>query len=694
MPEYFNNILCVSVPELTEGNNPVIEGETLHKYITRNKYVRVRKGGGPKTPALLNWDLLREDIKKRYIDRYGDPREAVKSYSLKNLIEIDYEAIQFFSEYLLPDGRHLTTDKQTEYCNNAKVLNALGQIVNDRTALRKALGGSTRNIWKKLAESATRLKPKEKEDTDTVKQQSVIVAHTLPENHLRLKEKVEQYRQNGYISLVSGKFLNKNAGKVTDTQQEATMRQLLRHHNNLDNEQIRTLYNIVAENLAWDKITAQTVANYRVKWDLVTHGGRKGEISFDNTKAMLTKRSAPVFPLYYWTADGWDVELLYQKTEIDSKGNSKTTYHNRLTVVVVLDPCLNYPIGFAIGTHETPELIKAAMRNAINHTRDLFGERYKVLQLQTDNYGKKTLKSVYEAVSEKFTPARVHNAKAKVIEPYFSRLNKKYCQLLPNWSGFGIASGTKKQPNTEYLNKIHSSFPDEAGVRMQIATIIESERALVREKYLAAFSEMPVEDKKQITQEEFLYLLGDTTGFTNRLSAQGLVVKINGQKHEYDSFDVNFRLNANVDWVVKYDPQAPDQVLATTEDGSLRFILTEKYVQPMAMRDRKDGDSDQLQLVKNFNKSIKAEITAGMAKDYELVEAVFNDNPRLSDTLTKLVLTDSTGQHKDNKSAARLHSAQKLLKKQERKEEKQEEKSWRQEQEEYLDSKIDINKYL
>jgi len=664
MPEYYNNILCVSVPELTEGSNPVIERETLHKYITRNKYIRVRKGGGPKTPALLNWDLLRSDIKARYIERYGDPRETVKSYSLKSMIEIDYAAIQFYSEYLLPDGRHLTTDKQTEYCNNAKVLNALGQIVNDRTALRKALGGSTRNIWKKLAESAARLKPKE-DNADLEKSEkieSVIIAHTLPENHLRLKEKVEQYRQNGYISLVSGKFLNKNAGKVTDTQQEATMRQLLRHHNNLDNEQIRTLYNIVAENLVWDKITAQTVANYRSKWDLETHGGRKGEISFDNTKAMLIKRSAPTFPLYYWTADGWDVELLYQKTEVDGNGNSKTTYHNRLTVVLVLDPCLNYPIGYAIGTHETPGLIKEAMRNAINHTRDLFGERYKVLQLQTDNYGKKALLPIYEAVSEKFTPARVHNAKSKVVEPYFSRLNKKYCQLLPNWSGFGIASGTKKQPNTEYLNKIHSSFPDEAGVRMQISTIVESERALVREKYLAAFAEMPQEDKKLISHEEFLYLLGETTGFTNRLSAQGLVAKINGQKHEYDCFDLNFRKNADVDWILRYDPSNTDQVLATTADGSLRFMLTEKYVQPMALRDRNDGDSDQLQLVKNFNKSIKAEITAGMAKDYELVEAVFNDNPKLSDTLTKLVLTDSAGQHKDNKSAARL-SAQKLLKK-------------------------------
>ena len=31
---------------------------------------------------------------------------------------------------------------------------------------------------------------------------------------------------------------------------------------------------------------------------------------------------------------------------------------------MVLDPCCNYPIGYAIGTHETPELIKEALRIA------------------------------------------------------------------------------------------------------------------------------------------------------------------------------------------------------------------------------------------------------------------------------------------------------------------------------------------
>lgn len=97
----------------------------------------------------------------------------------------------------------------------------------------------------------------------------------------------------------------------------------------------------------------------------------------------------------YWTLDGWDVELVYQKRQpVDKKVNGetrtykKTTYHNRKTIVVVLDACGKYPIGYAVGDHESPALIREALRNAIKHARELFGARYKPLQLQSDNYQK------------------------------------------------------------------------------------------------------------------------------------------------------------------------------------------------------------------------------------------------------------------------------------------------------------------
>lgn len=679
MPEPYNNLICLKPSELTSVG--VITEAALIKYTQRNKSIVARKGGGKDNSLLLYWDNLRPELRDRYrrITK-SNPADTIKS-SAKLKIETDYEAIDFFAtKFFLPDGRHLKPEKQKQLVVNSQILNAIIKIKNERTLARKSRGISTRDMWTDIISDVKALKKE--------------LNHSL-QCSARLKQQVDEYIKNGYLSLISAKFMNSNAAKVTDTDQEAALRQLLRKHTNLDNEQIRTLYNIVADSLGWKGITAATVANYRVKWDLITHSARHGVTSFNNNKAMQVKRSAPSNPMYYWTVDGWDVELLYQKTEIDEKGNTRTTYHNRLTVVIVLDPYCKYPVGYAIGTHETPQLIKDALRNAITHTKELFGDFYKVLQLQTDNYSRKSLTSIYEVCSDKYTPARAHNAKSKVIEPYFNRINKKYCQLMPNWSGFGITSGSSRQPNAEYLNKIRHSFPDEFGCAHQIMQIIEQERMLTIDQYRQAFSEMPAEDKKLINLSEFLMLTGNTTGFTNRLSASGMIVTINGNKCEYDSFEPQFRSLAHLDWTIRFNPEDLSQVLAVSEQDH-RFLLTEKYTQPMALRDRKPGDSEELKQIRQFNTSVRETITEGMAEDAGRVKQLFESYPQLNNTLAKLVLVDSNGLHKDNKASERLApaKAQRVLARQNRKLEAADQRSWAQQQDEYIDNKIDLNKYL
>lgn len=613
--------------------------------------------------------------------KYGDPTEMSRKYTIKSLTNTDARAVIFFAGHTLADGRKLPPDVQREYVLNASLLNAMGNMINERTAKRKALGGNTRNIWKGIAL-----------ELESVR---VEMGHTLPENHRSLQRKFVDYKSNGYIALVSGKWLNNNSKIVKDVQQEAIVRQLLRKHNNLDNEQIKDLYNIVAENCGWKQITkAATIGNYREKWQLDTFSGRKGVNAFDNNIAMTVKRSLPVFPLYYLTMDGWDAELLYQKTSVNDKGHNVTTYHNRATIVVVLDPSVKYPLGYAIGTHETPELIKEALRNAILHTKELFGNMYKPLQLQTDRYGKGGLTPFYEACTKHYTPARAHNAKAKIIEPWFNYFNKKYCQLMPNWSGFGVLSRKEKQPNAEYLNKIHNSFPDFNGVVFQLERMIAAERASLIEKYTSLFREMPADDKLLMRRDDFYLYLGETKKDTNRFNHSGMVLTIDGVKREYDCFDPDFRRYTHIDWTTKYMPGKYDTVLAVSPDGSLRFELTEKYVQPMALKERQEGDALQLQNVKGFNKQIKEAITEGMASDYKEMMDVFNNNPQLNGTTAKLLLVDSNGQHKDQRNASKqLQAAQKVLKKQETKQLKAVEKDWKQEQDAYLDSKLDFDKY-
>lgn len=637
--EYYNDKLCITHAELTDG---LVSKSLIDKWQSTGKVERVRRGCNG-TPALFAVDSLPFKYKTEVYRRFPDMKAQAESKPFIESIEPDGAALNFYETYPLGDGKFLPTEKQTEYANNAAILNAF-RVVLERSNSQRTRQSHKRinktEFWRKAAQALPRIADK--------------FPHSLPENPRRLQEKFNQYQREGYAVLITGKYGKRNAAKIDDDVKESLLVRLISDARNLDNAQIARLYNMVAELQGWDTITPSAVGVWRNKFDLVTAGGRLGETRFRNQKSMQVKRSRPTLPLLYWTMDGWTAELLYQKTE-ERNGRTVTTYTNRLTLVVVLDPCLNYPVGYAIGERENPELIKAALRNAANHTAELFGRRYRVNQLQSDNYGRGNLTPIYEVMGEKYTPARAHNAKAKVIEPFFGYFNKKYCQLCVNWSGFGITSNKNLQPNSEFLNKHRHSFPTADECRQQLTAFVERERAEKREQYVKLFAELPEERRLPLSDEQYLLTFGAETGYQNAIEGTGLRPTIGGIKRDYDCFNPKFREYAHVRWAVKYDPNNLDHVLAVNEDGSLRFMLERKHVQPMALADRREGDAEQLARVHGFNQQLEANITERLALANSKVEQLFNDNPQL-DVATRLLLCDSRGQNKNHKQTRRLQA--------------------------------------
>lgn len=693
MAEYYKNRLCVSKPELCGGQRPILSEAAYNKMVQRQPKLRLRRAS-PAGPALLAWDMLRDDVRRDYIEVYGDPRNNGMEQALKAMIRTDAQAIDYFTNYRLPDGRALPPKNVAEYVANAQMLDVLAIVSQNSVQFIKALNGNNRQLWPNLASAVTRLAHE--------------TGHNLPANPVRLRQKVMAWAQASgtlrYTLLLPKKFGNNNARKLRQQEQESLLRQLLRKHNNFDNEQVRTMYNIVAAKLGWDKLSAQTIANYREKWNLHILPGRKGEQEFYNSRAMLVKRSNPKRAMIYWTVDGWQTELLYQNQSTNSKGQTTTTYHNRPTIVVVLDPSVRYPIGYAIGTHETPALIRQALRNALQHVKELFGQYFKVLQLQSDRYGGGELKSIYEFVAEKYTPARAHNAKAKAIEPWFGWLNKKYCQFMPNWSGVGVASGSQRQPNAEYLNKIRHSFPDFEGVCKQLDQIIEAERARLRDSYMQAWKTLPEADRRPMNTEEYLMVFGEITGFVNSLSPIGIVATIEGKEMVFDSFDTRLRLLEGVQWCLKYDPEDTSQVLALSAkgmngrlieiDGQHRIMLEKKHVQPMALHERTMDDARELRRITDYNKNLKQQIMEVSANDYEQTLELFRHHPELSDTLTKLVLVDGLGQHKDRRNQRHVQAAATQARKLQQQQQEELGQTWVEQQEQWLDGKIELERYM
>ncbi len=482
---------------------------------------------------------------------------------------------------------------------------------------------------------------------------------------MRLQKKFNDYQKQGYEALISGKFMNRNNKKIDNEDKESIILTLISDRRNLQNTQVAMIYNEIAKKMNWKEITEGTVANYKEKFSLESYAGRYGENKFRADKSMQVKRQRPKFSMLYWTADSWDVELLYQKTTENKQGQNVTTYHNRLTVCVILDTSINYPVGYAIGEYETPELIRKAMKDAVNHTKTLFGERYMVNEVQSDRYAIKNLKTVYKSITENFVPAKAHNAKSKVIEPYFKYLNDTYCHFASNWSGYGVTSRKENQPNGNYPTALKKMFPTMEECAEQIAKIIETERQKKREQYKQGFAKLPNDKKQLMSEETFLLYFGTNNtkrggeASTNRLEGSGMNITIAGKKRHYDCFDLEFRRHSYEDWIVKYDEEDLTKVLAVNKEGTLRFMLEAKHIQPMALAERKEGDSEELQRVFDFNKSIESHVTNMICSAQQRTkDLLLNNAPLLDSTLSKLMITDSNGQHKNQRNRHRITDAE------------------------------------
>lgn len=630
--------------------------------------------------VLIEYEALRLNYKKMIQDRYGDPYDYVAKTPIRNLVKPDFKAEEFYLRFRFPNETVLDIEHREKYTMAAAWLNMLIQVNSNKKIIKQDLNISLGQFW------------------DNVESLIITNKIDLPSSYRRLRAKMDEYKEQGYKSLIDSRFGNKIAAKIgkaadgfdpeLEEMQKACILKAASMHNNFDCMQITRGVNIIFEKKGWPTISHSTVYNLCKENSYLTTPGRRGKREYNSRIAMQVKRRAPEFPLQYLTLDGWaPVELMYQ----DETG------YNRLTMVVVLDACGKYPVGYAIGDRETTDLIRAANRNASQHIEELFGARYQPRQLQSDNYGIKKLTPFYTAMAHLHTPAAVGNAKSKIIEPYFNYINKTYCQFQPNWSGFGLTSKKDLQPNTEYLDKIKHTFPDRTGVEKQIHMIIARERQIKIDEYMAKWELLPDSEKLVMRKQDALMVYGQPTGFLNTITGQGLLPTINGDKYTYDTFDPAFRALAHLKWQVIYDDSDLGTILAVSEDNKYQFVLDQKRELPMAIHDMIPEDHQYLSRINSFKKDRVKEIMDTYAKNNALVDKVMKTlplNPSIHDEGNLKLMFTYKGQQKNTLQDARgLKKVKAIEDRKKKKEDTVQADNWQQMQQEYLMSKVEFNKY-
>lgn len=618
--------------------------------------------GGRGVLKVYEYKSLPEDM-KRAIDARLDVYASAKKNVLEQYIEHDASASRYFDEYTTDKGAHLPNThekpvRQTYYAN-AIVLSA---IVRWEQAQQKR---GMRLDWEQVLQSIQSL-------------DRLDYACDLPANARKLREKVQAYKQEGLESLVHKNYkgVNTNAVKVHAGEQEDLLIALIAEHRNFDCEEIAKMYNAqcAARNAQqeqgkpeWKSITASTVRQWQRKMRFITTASKHGAATFNNTMAYQVKRSAPSKAMYMWVLDGWDAELLYQ-----SKKGTKTTYHNRLTVEVVLDAATKYPIGWAVGETESAELIREALRNAERHVEELTGTMLMPHQIQCDNFARKAMMETYTGLAQYVTPAAVGNAKSKIIEPWFRTLNDKYCKYMPNWSGHGVTAGKSGQPNMDITMKQKSGFPTASEIIMEVAALMGVYRRDAFPAYQAAMALLPESERVVLGTRQYLSLFGENTGQTYSLRGTGINVRIDGTPHQYDLLAnpddkaamaeaIRFREKCWEKWSVVRDPLDTAHILVENKDRTEQYVLTLKDEQPMALKDRKPGDYERLAAIWKFNKALKEHVTETLSGHQLNAQCVVHNaqsdgqtaiEKRNYETLSKALITDSRGQHKNERYKA------------------------------------------
>lgn len=228
--EYYGKILCISYNDLTYDDRPVmvngkadysrsrtlkgVHPSTLSeeelapimsipnykKLAAKEKINVVRSGRGLGGYVLVEIATMPLRFQERIKLKYGDMKEDVIRNWLGSHYHIDAKAREFYTRFRFDNGDTLPPEHIQEYTVNASVIEAVMRAMEDATFMRKGMKAGPVN-WGELA--------------GAISYYQAEFGHTLPVSSNRFKKRVNDFKANGYESLISRKFMNQNRRKVT-----------------------------------------------------------------------------------------------------------------------------------------------------------------------------------------------------------------------------------------------------------------------------------------------------------------------------------------------------------------------------------------------------------------------------------------------------------------------------------------------
>lgn len=575
--EYYNKMICVTVDELTQeyDGQRVMTVANYKQLCARKRLFIARKAGGFGVYALIMYSSLPDRFRARFEAIHGNPEQILEQQRMeKKVLKIDKDARDFYMSHILPNGKTLVDTRVEEYTINASVLGLVLTALNERMAKVKALGGGVpKDLWHKALD----LSESYRKDYN----------HTLPNTFRGFRDKMNAYKRDGYVALISGKDGNENTLKITDEAGDQIIALKRSKVPVYTNSQLFAKYNEIAEDKGWKPLKSiSSLVSFlerpevKRRWYDAVHG----ELAAHQKYTRKHKTALPSFRDSLWYADGTKLNLFYKAYDEKGKLQVRTTQ-----VYEVMDAFSEVMLGYFISDRENFNAQYNAFRMAI----ETAGHR--PFEIVVDNQGghkKDEAKELFTQICHVFRFTAPYSGQSKTIESTFGRFQAQI--LHQDWRFTGQNITTKRETSRPNLEFIEANKENLYTLEELKAAYAKAREAWNSAKHPATgvsrfemYQNSVNPDTTAVDQLDMIEMFWLTTQNPATFTASGITIEVDTKKYTYEVLgtdkmpDLEFRKKHTFrQFYVMYDPLDMTQVrLYTKETNGMRYIATaEPYV--------------------------------------------------------------------------------------------------------------------
>lgn len=581
--------------ELTRSDDgEAVMSKDIYDHLIKRKQVNVLQRACRCKKALVEYRSLPERFRTRFEAKYGDPEKTMKQDEMP--LAHDAEAQKFYHDHLLPNGEHLPEEKQAEYTTNARVLNALMDMLNTQKAMRRARNNNTPVIWSSIFRAAENLRE--------------AYGHTLPQSEARLRDKIRQYKKEGYGCLVSGKFCNSNTLKIT----KAAGRQIVALRRCrvpvYTTHQLFDEFNRIAERRGWKPLNSlASLTQYLERPEVkpLWYDAVYGELAAKQLFARRNKTEMPTMRDSLWYGDGTKLNLYYKAVE-----GGKTVVRT-VQVYEVIDAYSETLLGYSVSASENFDAQFAAFRMAIETSG------HKPYEIVTDNQGgqrSKVAQKFFANICRVNRPTAPYNGPSKSIESVFGRFQKQVLHADWRFTGGNISSKEAWKVNREFLEANKASLYTYEEMLAAYAAAREQWNAMPHYRTGIAHEEMyrasvnPMADR--VTELDVIDLFYLTTERPSVFTADGITIQWRKREYTFEPLTADGRPDyewrrehTGREFYVRFDPQKMDRALlySSTPLGLRYETVAYPYLAVRRnIQEQRDGDMDLIRWNDEANK--------------------------------------------------------------------------------------------